>query len=248
MGKNKKKIIIAGPCAVEKKEQFYNTVESIYNYANIIRAGVWKGRTSPKDYSGVGVKALPWIEDVQNKYKIPVAIEVGTTRHVELALKHNIKIVWIGARTTVNPFSVQEISESMRGVNIEVWIKNPIIPDIRLWVGAIERFQHIGLDQLKSVHRGFYSEKDSTYRNNPGWKLLKNFRKIYPDMPIISDPSHITGNTKYIYNMAQQACRENVDGLMFEVHNSPGEALSDKKQQLTPKAFQFLLKKINGGL
>lgn len=248
MEKNKKKIIIAGPCAVEKKEQFYNTVERIYHYAHIIRAGVWKGRTSPKDYSGSGEEALSWIEDVQNKYKIRVAIEVGTTRHVELALQYNIKILWIGARTTVNPFSVQEIAESMRGLDVEVWIKNPIIPDLKLWVGAIERFQNIGLNQLKSIHRGFYSETQTTYRNNPRWKLLKKFRQIYPHMPIISDPSHITGNTKYIYKIAKKACQENVDGLMFEVHNSPNEALSDKKQQLTPKEFQSLLKKINNDL
>ncbi len=244
MDQNNKKLIIAGPCAVESKEQLHNTVKSIYKYSNVIRAGIWKARTLPTNYSGIGSKGLPWIKTLQNKYKIPIAIEIGIPKHVELALKHDIRIFWIGARTTSNPFAIQELAESTRDKHIEIWIKNPIISDIKLWAGAIERFSQCGIHKLKIIHRGFYSEKKMRYRNDPHWKLLENFKKSYPNIPIICDPSHIAGNTKYIYRIAKKACEKNIDGLMFEVHHKPSQALSDKKQQLDPDEFLQLLKKL----
>ncbi len=177
MVKKNKNIIIAGPCAIESKSQFYDIVTKIYSQTDVIRAGVWKARTSPYDYAGVGAKALPWIRDVQKKYRTPVAIEIGTKEHVELALKYDVKIFWLGARTTVNPFAVEELAKAMRGKNIEVWIKNPIIADVQLWTGAIERVLNSGMKNIKLIHRGFYSEKKIAYRNDPKWGLLQNFKK-----------------------------------------------------------------------
>jgi len=244
MGKIKNKLIVAGPCAVEKKSQLYNTVKHIYNYTDIIRAGIWKGRTSPNSYPGVGEKALPWIQDIQNQYQIPAAIEVGNTRHVELALKYDIKIMWLGARTTVNPFAVQDIAESVRNLNIEIWIKNPIVSDLKLWIGAINRFHRVGVKNIKTIHRGFYSDNTINYRNHPRWDLLKDFKKQYSEIPVLSDPSHLTGDTKHIEQLSLESFKEGVDGFMFEVHNNPHEALSDQKQQLNPKAFKALIDKL----
>ena len=242
MEKLKKNIIIAGPCAIEKKENFLEIIDNIYQYVDVIRCGVWKARTSPKDYPGQGYKALKWIEAAQKKYNIPFAIEVGTPKHVELALKHEIKIFWIGARTTSNPFSVQEIANSVKGSNTEIWIKNPIFTDLRLWFGAIERFNS---NKIKVIHRGFYNEKHTNYRNPPRWDLLKKFKNMYPRIPIICDPSHITGNRNLIPTICKQAIKKNVDGLMIEVHNNPETALSDQEQQLSPINFIKLMKKLN---
>ena len=243
--KKKNNLIIAGPCAVENKEQFYNICDQIHNYTDIIRAGIWKGRTSPKDYHGVGKKALSWANAVQKKYNIPVAIEIAHSKHVELAIKHNIKIIWLGARTTANPFSVEEISQAIKGLDIEVWVKNPIVPDIKLWSGAIERLNKKGITRLKTIHRGFYSDTKTTYRNHPRWRLVNSFKKLYPNMPIICDPSHISGDHKYIYEIAKNAYTKKYDGLMIEVHDSPKNALSDKNQQLKPSQFKNLLNKLN---
>jgi len=245
MVKNNNKIIIAGPCAIEKESQLYNIVEQIYAYTDIIRAGIWKARTSPKDYPGVGAIGLPWLQNIQKKYQTPVAIEVGTPKHIELALKHNITKFWIGARTTANPFAVQEIAEVIKGLNIELWIKNPIISDLKLWSGAIERMYNVGVENIKIIHRGFYSEKTIIYRNAPRWELLENFKRLYPDIQIICDPSHIAGDKKYIYKISETAYLKKLNGLMIEVHNSPETALSDKKQQLNPKEFKNLLLKLN---
>ena len=237
-------LIIAGPCALETQEQFYSTVHSIYNYTDIIRVGVWKARTSPKNYPGIGHKGLPWIQSVQKKYKTPVAIEIGTPQHVEFALKYDVRFFWLGARTTVNPFYVQEIAESLRGVSVEVWVKNPIFADVKLWTGAIERLKRVGLKNIKIIHRGFHSEKKMIYRNNPKWSLVNAFRRNHPSIPVICDPSHIAGNKKHIYELARRACGQRVDGLMIEVHNSPSNALSDSAQQLSPKEFKQLLARL----
>ena len=244
MVKIKNKLIIGGPCAVENKMQLYNTFQRIHNHVDVFRAGIWKGRTSPKNYSGFGIKALPWIRDIQKKYNIPVAIEVGTTKHVELALKYDVRKIWLGARTTVNPFAVQEIAESLRNTDIDIWIKNPIISDMGLWTGAIERFNRVGIKKIKTIYRGFYSEKKKTYRNEPRWDLLKVFRKHYAHIPIIFDPSHLSGDTKYIGNLVQNINREIVSGFMFEVHDNPNEALSDKNQQLDPEEFKMIVNKL----
>ncbi len=237
--------IIAGPCAVEGKSQLYDTVKNIYLHTHIIRAGIWKGRTSPQDYSGVGEEGLTWIQDLQKKYHRPFAIEVGTVRHVELALKKNIKIMWLGARTTVNPFAVEELAASFRGLNVEVWVKNPIIPDIKLWIGAIERLRRVGVKNIKTIHRGFYSEQKKPYRNHPRWDLLNDFQHYCPEIPIICDPSHIAGDTDHIDVISRDAKKKNVDGFMFEVHNNPQKALSDSRQQLTPNNFKQLMGNLN---
>ncbi|MBF25894.1 MAG: hypothetical protein CMP49_05210 [Flavobacteriales bacterium] len=244
MVKTNNPLIIAGPCAIESKNQFFNIVDEIYTFTDIIRAGVWKGRTSPNDYSGVGERGLNWAQKVQNKYSIPVAIEVGTTKHIELALNYNIKILWIGARTTANPFAIQEIAESLKGVDAEIWVKNPIIADVKLWAGAIDRLKNLGIKKLKTIHRGFYSDKKNNLRNDPKWDLLYEFQKIHPDLPIISDPSHIAGNSKYIEQISKQAMQKNINKFMIEVHNFPHKALSDKQQQISPKEFKILLKKL----
>ena len=248
MNKNEtKKLIIAGPCAIETKTQFYNTVDQIHHHSDIIRAGAWKARTCAESYPGIGTKALSWIQDVQEKYQTPVAIEVGTPNHVELAIKHNINIIWIGARTTVNPFYVEEIARSLEGSHLEVWVKNPIIADLKLWVGAIERFKKRGIKKIKAIHRGFFNEKkNSIYRNRPYWKLLKDFIKLSPhNSPIICDPSHIAGQKKYVYEIAEKAYENNLGGLMLEVHCNPSQALSDKKQQLNPEEFKRLLSRLD---
>tara|TARA_B100000902_G_scaffold394219_1_gene450085 strand:- start:461 stop:1210 length:750 start_codon:yes stop_codon:yes gene_type:complete len=244
MGKIKNSLIIAGPCAIETREQFLNIVADIHHYTDIIRAGVWKGRTSPKNYSGVGEKGLIWVKEVQNTYNIPVAIEIGTTKHIELALKYDVGILWIGARTTSNPFAMQEIAESLKGVDVEIWVKNPIIADIKLWTGAIDRLKELGIKKLKTIHRGFYSDKKINLRNDPKWDLLHEFEMKHPDLPIISDPSHIAGRTKYIKEISQQAINKNINKFMIEVHNKPHQALSDQKQQLSPQEFKILLKKL----
>tara|TARA_Y100001968_G_C19219412_1_gene648936 strand:- start:137 stop:889 length:753 start_codon:yes stop_codon:yes gene_type:complete len=244
--KNKKPgRIIAGPCAIESKKQLYETIKKIHAHIDVIRAGLWKGRTSPASYSGIGKKGLPWLKDIQKKYSLPIAIEVGTTEHIDLALKYDIRVFWIGARTTVNPFSVQEIATSLKGVDAEIWIKNPIIPDLKLWVGAIERFKKTGIENIQTIHRGFYCDRKIIYRNNPKWSLLEKFRKMYPNMPIICDPSHIAGNQKYIYQIAKKACNKGIDGLMVEVHNNPNAAKSDHAQQLNPVRFKRLLSSLN---
>jgi chorismate mutase len=244
MGENKK-MIIAGPCAIETKSGLLSVVKEIHNKVDVIRGGVWKARTLPKNYPGKGEGALKWINEIQKKYNILFAIEVGTKSHVELALKYNIKIVWIGARTTSNPFAVQEIAEALYNTDTEIWIKNPIFSNLDLWFGAIERVRLNKLEKIKVIHRGFYSENEKTYRNEPRWDLLDRFRLKYPNIPIICDPSHITGDKKLIFNIAKKAIQKNINGLMVEVHHNPDNALSDKKQQLTPKQFIKLLAKLN---
>jgi len=236
-----KKLIIAGPCAVESKQNFIKVVDKIYKHVDIIRAGVWKARTSPKDFSGAGNKALGWIKKAQKKYKIPFAIEVGTGKHVELALKHGIRIVWIGARTTCSPFTIQEIAHEAKGEDIEIWIKNPIFSDLKLWCGAIDR---LSSNKIKIIHRGFYDENVTKFRNSPRWDLVKKIRSIYSKIPIICDPSHITGNRELIYSTSKKAISLDFDGLMIEVHNNPKIAMSDQNQQITPEKLIEILKRL----
>ena len=246
MVEKNKKIIIAGPCAIETKRQFFDTIENIYQDTDIIRCGVWKARTSPHSYSGQGEKALEWIQDAQEKYNICCAIEVGTLNHLKLALKYKIRTFWIGARTTSNPFAIEEISKQLNNKNVEIWIKNPIFPDLKLWIGALERFQKNKKNSIKLIHRGFFLENSKQYRNPPRWDLLKKMRKKYPQIPIICDPSHISGKRTLIQGICEQAIEQRVDGLMIEVHHKPNQALSDAQQQLSPKQFQKLL--VNLGL
>ncbi|MBJ04605.1 MAG: hypothetical protein CMP65_01715 [Flavobacteriales bacterium] len=244
MGKNNKHIIIAGPCAIETKKIFFDTIDSINKDVDIFRAGIWKARTSPNNFQGIGEEGLSWIQEAQIKYKKPFAIEVGTAQHVELALKHEIGILWIGARTTCNPFSVQEICEATRGSDLEIWIKNPIFPNLELWIGAIERFKKSKIKNIKVINRGFFSESPSPYRNLPRWDIVRKFKKIFPKIPLICDPSHISGNTELIYDVCVKALSYEVIGFMIEVHKKPEIALSDQNQQLKPKEFCEILDKL----
>ena len=238
-------MIIAGPCAIESKSQLENTFQSIYRHIDIFRAGVWKARTSVSAYSGYGNSSLKWLHHLQNKYSVPVAIEVGTPKHVELALLNGIKVFWVGARTTVNSFYVQEISESLRGVDAEIWIKNPIYTDLNLWYGAINRMEQVGLKKIKAIHRGFYDESNILYRNNPRWDLLNTFQKHCPYIPVICDPSHIAGKSDLISEVCGRAIVEGVDSFMIEAHEDPDQALSDSLQQLKPLELIELIKKLS---
>ena len=244
MEKNKNKLIVAGPCAIENKSQFLKTVEKIKNVTDIIRCGVWKARTSANSFRGVGQRSLPWIDFVQKQLSIPCAVEVGTISHIKQALKYNIKIFWIGARTTCNPFIIQEMADFLKNEEVEIWIKNPIIPDVELWFGAIERFQKNNLNELKIIHRGFFSTKSREYRNLPRWDILKKIKSKYPNIPLICDPSHICGDYNRIEKFIHRALLEDFQGLMLEVHQNPLEALSDEKQQLTPEHFSSILKRL----
>ena len=239
-----KKIIIAGPCSVSSEEELYKTAKEIHKYIDVLRCGVWKARTNPNSFNGAGDIAIDWLYNISKEFNLPVATEVGIPQHVEKALKKNIRIFWIGARTTVNPFYVNEICNSLKGENVEIWIKNPIYPDIKLWIGAIERFRKAGLKNLKAIHRGFFPYYNSKYRNNPQWKLVEKFRKIIPKIDVICDPSHISGNTELLNSVSKKAIKMGMNGLMIETHYSPKNALSDANQQVSPQQLKELINNI----
>ena len=241
----KKQLIIAGPCSVSSKEELYKTAKEIYNYIDIFRCGVWKARTSPNDFNGSGDITLNWLYNISKELNLPVAIEIGTPEHVEKALKKNIRFFWIGARTTVNPFYVHELCEALKGEEVEIWIKNPIHPDLKTWIGAIERFKKMGLNNLKAIHRGFFPYYATKYRNNPEWKLIKKFQEIMPKMDVICDPSHIAGNIKLLESISRKAIKKGFSGLMIEAHCSPRNALSDARQQVNPKQLKKLINNIH---
>ena len=241
---NKNQIIIAGPCSISSREELNHTIKNIYKEIDFFRCGIWKARTDINNFEGVGEKGLIWLSEIEKKYKTPVAIEVGTPKHVEKALQKNIKVLWIGARTTVNPFYVQEICNSIRGSDIEIWIKNPIYPDINLWIGAIERFKKIGVQKLKAIHRGFFCLQEKKYRNAPKWDLIKPIKSIFPDLDIICDPSHISGDKKLLHSISNKAINLGYNGLMIETHFSPKNALSDAKQQVNCSEFKNLINEL----
>ena len=238
---SKKPYIISGPCSAESEEQLLNTAKSLKGKINVFRAGVWKPRTKPNSFEGVGKKALFWLQKVQKETGLKVITEVATAKHVELCLNAGIDMLWIGARTTVNPFYVQEISEALSGVNIPVFVKNPIHPDISLWIGALERLNNKGITKLSAIHRGFFTYESSAFRNEPKWELPIELKRKLPDLPIICDPSHISGNRKLIGDISQTAMDLDMNGLMIESHINPKKALSDVNQQLTPAELQNLL-------
>ncbi|HAH36027.1 MAG TPA: 3-deoxy-7-phosphoheptulonate synthase [Algoriphagus sp.] len=240
-----KPLIIAGPCSIETPEQLDNTVQELVSQGiNLIRGGVWKPRTRPGSFEGLGSIALPWIQEIKNKYTVKFAIEVASAQHVEEALAHEIDILWVGARSTVNPFTVQEIAESLKGVNIPVMIKNPVNPDLSLWIGAVERFQKIGIQDLAVIHRGFSNFRDQIHRNSPLWQIPIEFRTHFPDLMMINDPSHISGKRDLVPIIAQKALDLNFDGLIIESHCNPDQAWSDAAQQLTPKNLEFMLSQL----
>jgi chorismate mutase len=239
-------LIIAGPCSAESEEQVLITARQIasLNKVNIFRAGIWKPRTRPGNFEGVGSKGMEWLKKVKTETGLPVATEVANVKHVYEALKWGIDFLWLGARTTANPFSVQEIADALKGVNVPVLIKNPINADLELWLGAIERIQKAGITNIAVIHRGFSSYDKSQYRNKPMWEIPIELKRRMPDLPMICDPSHICGNTQLLFNVSQTAMDLDYQGLMIETHCNPAVALSDAKQQITPAELKKLLDKL----
>ncbi len=239
-------LTIAGPCSAETEEQVLQTAEKIHDLTDIrvFRAGVWKPRTRPGSFEGVGEQAFPWLKKVKDKYNFLIATEVATPQHVEKALANGIDILWIGARTTPNPFAVSEIAESLKGVDIPVMVKNPINPDFGLWLGALERFHKIGIHKLAAIHRGFFPFEQTKLRNIPKWEMAIELKSECPDMPLIADPSHMAGQVKFVGGLAQKALDLNYNGLMIETHINPSVAKSDAQQQLLPEQLKELLDKL----
>ncbi len=233
---------IAGVCSAESQEQLLATAHAIKNLGlNTFRAGVWKPRTTPNSFQGVGEIALKWLNEVKLQTGMMIATEVATPHHVELCLNNNIDILWIGARTSANPFAVQEIADALKGTDIPVLVKNPINPDLDLWIGALQRLNLVGIKRLGAIHRGFSVYGQSLYRNKPQWHIPIELRRRIPQLPLLCDPSHIAGKQALVQSIAQQAMDIQFDGLMIETHISPIDALSDAQQQLTPQQLAQLL-------
>lgn len=239
------KVIIAGPCSAESREQVMKTAKALSSIGvNNFRAGVWKPRTQPGHFEGAGSQALEWLGQVHEETGMSVSTEVACGRHVEQVLKAGIDIIWLGARTSTSPFAVQEIAESLRGCDVTVLVKNPVNPDLDLWIGAIERLRNAGVNRIAAVHRGFSTYGESTYRNTPLWQIPIELRRQMPDLQIICDPSHIGGNRRFILPLSQMALEMNADGLMIEAHCEPDRALSDATQQITPDVLNQILKQL----
>ncbi len=235
-------IVIAGPCSAETEEQVMSTAKSLADYGiKIFRAGVWKPRTKPGGFEGNGEKALPWLQRVKQETGMLTATEVATPQHVELAMKYGIDILWVGARTAANPFAVQELADSLRGLDIPVLVKNPVNPDLELWIGALERINGAGITRLGVIHRGFSSYDKKIYRNLPMWQIPIELRRRYPSLPIFCDPSHMGGRRDLIAPLCQQAMDLGADGLIVESHCDPDKAWSDASQQVTPGVLDFIL-------
>jgi len=238
----KRPVIIAGPCSAESEELVLNTARKLADQGiKLFRAGIWKPRTKPGGFEGVGAEGLAWLKRVKRETGMYVATEIANRDHVFEALKAGIDLLWIGARTTVNPFAVQEIAGALRGIDIPVLIKNPVNPELDLWLGAIERFHRVGIRRLGAIHRGFSSHEKKDFRNEPLWQLPIELRYEIPNLPVFCDPSHITGKREFVPLVSQQAMDLNFDGLMIETHCDPSVAMSDAKQQITPDELQRLL-------
>lgn len=239
----KKPLIISGPCSAETEAQVLETARQLAatGKVDVLRAGIWKPRTRPGSFEGIGTKGLPWMQQAKKETGLPTAVEVATAKQVEDALHFDVDILWVGARTTVNPFSVQEIADALRGVEVPVLIKNPINPDLELWLGAVERIAKAGIKSIGLIHRGFSSYGNTEYRNAPMWHLAIEMKRRYPEMMIINDPSHICGRRDILLDVAQKAIDLDFDGLMIESHIDPDNAWSDAKQQVTPERLAELL-------
>lgn len=234
--------VIAGPCSAETEEQVMTTARQLASKGcHIFRAGVWKPRTKPGGFEGNGEEALPWMKRVKEETGMAITTEVATPEHVELALKYGIDILWIGARTTANPFAMQAIADSIKGMDIPVFVKNPVNPDLELWIGAMERINQAGIKRIAAVHRGFSSYEKKIYRNQPMWQIPIELRRRIPDLPIICDPSHIGGSRELIAPLCQQAMDLGFDGLIVETHCNPDKAWSDANQQVTPEVLDYIL-------
>lgn len=242
----KRPFVIAGPCSAETEDQVHRICKEIAENksATILRAGIWKPRTRPDSFEGIGETGLKWLVDAGKENNLPVTTEIANAKHAELALKAGVDVLWLGARTTVNPFAVQEIAEALAGVNIPIMIKNPVNPDIELWLGAFERFEKMGLTDLSAIHRGFSVYKHPKYRNVPSWEIPISLKVRRPDLPMICDPSHITGRRDLLLEVSQKAMDLNFDGLMIETHDDADNAWSDAAQQISPKVLDELLKKL----
>lgn len=236
-------LVVSGPCSVESREQLLATAGGLYatGKAHVLRGGIWKPRTRPDSFEGVGEEGLIWMMEARERFGMPVMIEVALPEHVELALKYGVDMLWIGARTVANPFSVQELANTLRGTDIPVFVKNPIAPDVSLWLGAFERLSSAGIKHLGGIHRGFSSLDNSPYRNAPLWEIPIELHRLRPDIPIITDISHICGRRDILREVAQNALDITTDGFMVETHCNPDAALTDANQQITPAELSQLL-------
>lgn len=239
-------LYISGPCSAETEEQVLQTAREIARIPEIkvFRSGIWKPRTRPHYFEGAGNEGLKWLKKVREETGLLTAVEVAQPEHVEACLEHGIDILWIGARTVVNPFSVQEITGVLKGLDIPVMVKNPVTPDLKLWIGAIERVYKAGINKIIAVHRGFYTLQKTLFRNPPMWEIPIELKRIVPAVPVISDPSHICGNRNMLFQVAQKAMDLAMDGLMIESHIDPVRALTDPQQQVTPYQLSTILRKL----
>jgi chorismate mutase len=238
-------MVIAGPCSAESEQQVLETARGLSAFGiHVFRAGVWKPRTHPGSFEGAGTPALKWLQKVKSEYGMKVATEVAGAKHVYECLKYGVDMVWIGARTTANPFLVQEIADALEDTDIPVLVKNPVNPDLDLWIGALERLNRSGVTKLGVIHRGFSTSQKIAYRNDPLWKIAIELRTRFPELPFFADPSHMGGDRKYLQEISQRALDLGLEGLMIESHCDPSCALSDAKQQLTPSDLQTMLESL----
>lgn len=238
----KRPIVIAGPCSAETEEQVMSTARMLADKGcRIFRAGIWKPRTKPGGFEGNGEKALPWLKEVKEETGMMISTEVATPDHVELAMRYDMDVLWVGARTSANPFAMQALADSMQGLQIPVLVKNPVNPDLELWIGGLQRLNQAGIKRLGVIHRGFSSYDKKIYRNLPMWQIPIELRRRIPGLPIICDPSHIGGRRDLIAPLCQQAMDLGFDGLIVESHCNPKEAWSDAKQQVTPDILDYIL-------
>jgi chorismate mutase len=244
---NKRPLIISGPCSAETEEQVIETAQRLAKtgMVNMLRAGIWKPRTKPGMFEGIGAKGLPWLQQAKKITGLPTTVEVATGKQVEDALTFDVDVLWVGARTTVNPFSVQEVADALRGANVPVLIKNPINPDLELWQGAVERISRAGINEIGLIHRGFSSYGNTEFRNAPMWHLALEMKRRMPGMLMVNDPSHICGRRDILQSTAQKAIDLDFDGLMIESHIDPDNAWSDAKQQITPERLAEMLEAIS---
>ena len=234
--------VVAGPCSAETEEQVMETAKGLKELGiNVFRAGIWKPRTHPGCFEGIGVPGLKWMQKAKKEYGLKISTEVASEKHVFECLKHGVDLVWIGARTTANPFFVQEIADALADTDIPVLVKNPVNPDIDLWIGALERLNNAGIKKLGVIHRGFSTIDKIKYRNDPQWQMAIELRNRYPELPFFVDPSHMAGNKDYILELSQRSLDLGFEGLMIESHCNPSCALSDAKQQLTPAELSDML-------
>ncbi len=239
---NERPFVIAGPCSAETEEQVMTTARQLKDKGcHIFRAGVWKPRTKPGGFEGLGEEALPWLKQVKEETGMLVSTEVAKPEHVELCLKYDVDILWVGARTAANPFAMQDVADSLEGVDIPIFVKNPVNPDLELWIGAMERINRAGIKRMAAIHRGFSSYDKKIYRNLPMWQIPMELHRRFPELPLICDPSHIGGRRELIAPLCQQAMDMGFDGLIVESHCNPDAAWSDARQQLTPNVLDYVL-------